>query len=342
MIDSLLVFIWAFLVSVFSIPSIVYVSHVKKLLDEPNVRTVHEQLTPRLGGLAIFAGFMSSITIFGKILFGIQQLLAGCLILFFIGIKDDIISVSAFKKFFVQVLASGIVLFIGDIRITNFQGFLGLYELDLGISYAFSFLVIIGVTNSINLIDGIDGLAGSIVTLIALTFGFVFLFSGQQSLAPFALVAFSLAGSVIGFLRYNFNRAIIFMGDTGSLVCGFILAFLALKMVESGAVDVAPAFSIATLYIPLADTLRIFTVRILTGASPFSPDKNHIHHGLLRHGLSNHTVIFLLLSLNIVAILFVVHFSFLGNTILLSILGGTIILGALLLDLKKPKVLREG
>lgn len=342
MIDSILVFLWAFLVSVFSIPSIIYVSHVKKLLDEPNLRTVHEHLTPRLGGLAIFAGFMSSITIFGKIIFGIQQLLAGCLILFFIGIKDDIVSVSAFKKFFVQVLASGIVLFMGDIRITNFQGFLGLYELEPGISYAFSFLVIIGITNSINLIDGIDGLAGSIVTLIACTFGAVFLMNGQQNLIPFAMVSFALAGSVLGFLRYNFSRAIIFMGDTGSLVCGFILAFLALKLVESGAVEVAPAFSIATLYIPLADTLRIFTVRILSGASPFSPDKNHIHHGLLRHGLSNHAVIMLLLFINGLAIVFVVQCAFLGNTLLLSILGVSIVVGALLLDLKKRNVLREG
>lgn len=171
MIDLILTFVWSFFVSVFSIPSIIFVAHIKKLLDEPNARTVHDELTPRLGGLAIFAGFMSAITIFGQISFGIQQLLAGCMILFFIGVKDDIVSVSAFKKFFVQVLATGIILFIGDIRITSFQGFLGIYELDLGFSYAFSFLVIIGLTNSINLLDGIDGLAGSIVVFICVVLG---------------------------------------------------------------------------------------------------------------------------------------------------------------------------
>src|SRR5436190_3713546 len=107
-----LTFIWAFLISVFAIPSIIHVAHIKKILDEPNLRTVHESLTPRLGGLAIFAGFMSALTIFGDLNYGVKELLAGSIIIFFIGLKDDIISVSAFKKFFVQILATGIVMFM--------------------------------------------------------------------------------------------------------------------------------------------------------------------------------------------------------------------------------------
>src|ERR1700748_3602308 len=108
-IRNILPFSWAFLISVFAIPSIVQVAHKKRLLDEPNDRTVHELLTPRLGGVAIFAGFISAIKIFGKIDYGIQHALAGSVVIFFIGLKDDIVSVSAFKKFFVQVLAAGIV-----------------------------------------------------------------------------------------------------------------------------------------------------------------------------------------------------------------------------------------
>src|SRR5688500_13119910 len=113
--DSILLFLsflWSFLITVFAIPSIIHVAHRKKLLDEPNQRTMHQSLTPRLGGLAIFAGFMSALTIFGDLNDSIQHLLAGCIIIFFIGLKDDIVSVSAFKKFFVQVLATGIIMFM--------------------------------------------------------------------------------------------------------------------------------------------------------------------------------------------------------------------------------------
>ncbi|MEQ9147933.1 MAG: MraY family glycosyltransferase, partial [Cytophagales bacterium] len=164
--DYILPFLWSFLLAVFAIPSIIFVAHIKNLLDEPNKRTVHMSLTPRLGGLAIFAAFMSSLTIFGTLDFGIQQLLAGCIILFFIGLKDDLVSVSAFKKFFVQILAAGIIIFIGDIRITSFQGVFGIFEIDDKLSYLFTFLVIMGISNSINLIDGMDGLAGSILLII--------------------------------------------------------------------------------------------------------------------------------------------------------------------------------
>lgn len=337
MIDAALVFFWSFLVSVFSIPSIIFVSHIKKLLDEPNLRTMHESLTPRLGGLSIFAGFMSALTIFGTLIQGVQQLLAGCLILFFIGLKDDIVSVSAFKKFFVQILATGIVLFIGDIRITDFQGFLGIHQLEPGLSYAFTFLVIIGVTNSINLIDGIDGLAGSIVLLISLVLGFSFFDTANVSLMAFSLVAFALAGSVLGFLRYNFHRAIIFMGDTGSLVCGFIIAVLAVRFVEVRPVQSSPALAMAILWVPLLDTLRVFTLRILNGSSPFAPDKNHVHHYLIRIGLSQIQVILLLVAINLSLIAGVLYFDHLGNTYLLLILFAFSIFFSVLLELFRKK-----
>jgi UDP-N-acetylmuramyl pentapeptide phosphotransferase/UDP-N-acetylglucosamine-1-phosphate transferase len=263
---------------------------------------------------------MSALTIFGTLIQGVQQLLAGCLILFFIGLKDDIVSVSAFKKFFVQILATGIVLFIGDVRITDFQGFLGIYELEPGLSYAFTFLVIIGVTNSINLIDGIDGLAGSIVLLISLVLAISFFDTSNVSLLAYSLVAFALAGSVLGFLRYNFHKAIIFMGDTGSLVCGFIIAVLSVRFVEVRPVQSSPALAIAILWIPLLDTLRVFTLRILSGASPFAPDKNHVHHYLIRMGLSQIQVILLLISINLMLVAGVWYFNDLGNTYLLLFL----------------------
>lgn len=333
---SLLAFFWAFLIAIFAIPSVINVAHVKKLLDEPNLRTVHEALTPRLGGLAIFAGFLSAVTIFGHLEKGIQQLIAGSIVIFFIGLKDDIVSVSAFKKFFIQILAAGIVLFIGDMRITNFQGMFGIGELNHGISYAFSFLVIIGITNAFNLIDGLDGLAGTIVCLVCLFFGLSFLLSGAGA---YSIVAFALLGSVGGFLRYNMHRAIIFMGDTGSLVSGFIIAVLSIKFVETRVVQNAPAMTLAVLFIPVLDTIRVFIIRIFAGDSPFAPDKNHIHHKLVEIGFSHIFSVILLALVNISVIVTMFLLQGYGNTqLLLSlIMLGVIVSISLEILVRKKK-----
>ncbi len=333
MLDIILSVVWSFLIAIFAIPSIIDVSGKKRLFDQPNHRTVHERLTPRLGGLAIFAGFMSAVTIFGDMTGGVQQLLAGCLIMFFIGVKDDIISVSAFKKFFVQVLAAGIVMFIGQVRISNFQGLMGIYELEMGISYGFTFLVIIGITNAINLIDGIDGLAGSIILIISLTFGIYFYYYD----VPYSYVAFSLAGAVIGFLRYNIYKAKIFMGDTGSLLCGFIISVMAIEFIEMNSVGAAPAIAVGILIIPIFDTVRVFSIRIISGLSPFHPDKNHIHHKLLSFDLSHLSVVLALILLNVVTIVAMLFYSHLGNTKLLIIVVITGLTISIMLGMFKKK-----
>ena len=310
-----LTFLWAFLIALFAVPSIIQVAYFKNLLDVPNHRTIHDFSTPRLGGLAIFTGFMSSLMIFGDLNLGIQQLVAGTLLLFFIGVKDDIATVSAFKKFFIQVLATGIVMFLADIRITSFQGFLGIYQLELGFSYVFTFLVIVGVTNAINLIDGMDGLAGSIVLLISLIFGAYFFYFDS----PYSFVAFALAGGVLGFLRYNIYKAKVFMGDTGSLVSGFILAVMAIQILEMQQIPSAPAIVVSIMILPIFDTLRVFSVRIFHGKSPFYPDKNHLHHQLLTLGLSQSKVLGLLIIFNLAMFGFNYLYSDMGNNLLIAI-----------------------
>jgi UDP-GlcNAc:undecaprenyl-phosphate/decaprenyl-phosphate GlcNAc-1-phosphate transferase len=317
---NLISIFWSFFISVFAIPSIIYVAHAKKLLDVPNGRTVHESLTPRLGGLAIFAGFLSSVTIFGIMSSGVRELIAGSILLFFIGLKDDIVTVSAFKKFFVQVLATGIVMFIGDVRIESFNGLFGINELDPGISYLFTFLVIIGVTNAINLVDGVDGLAGSIVLLICVFFGSIFFLWGGENFAPFSTVAFCLAGAMCGFLRYNLHKAIIFMGDTGSLVAGFIVAVLGVKFVELNPVSYSPVLAIAILFIPVLDTLRVFALRIVKGVSPFTPDKNHLHHRLVDLGFNQMTTVICLVFINLGAVILVWVFRLHDINIMIFIL----------------------
>jgi len=317
---------WSFLVALFAVPSIIYIAHLKNMLDTPNLRTVHESLTPRLGGVAIFAGFMSALTIFADLSNGIQQLLAGCIVLFFVGLKDDLVTISVMKKFIGQLLATGIIMVMADVRITSFQGILGIHELPVGISYAFTFLAIVGITNAINLIDGLDGLAGTIVLIITSTFGYYFLRYGGEYFSNYAYVAVCLMGGILGFLRYNFHRANIFMGDTGSLVCGFIVSILTIQFIEMGLrvgepfASSAPSVAVGILFVPLFDTLRVFTVRMMAGRSPFSPDKNHIHHRILAMGFQQISTVMLLALLNLVVILFVINFSSLGNTLLIGIL----------------------
>ena len=319
-IQLLLSFCWSFLVALFAVPSIIYVAHLKNILDKPNLRTVHESLTPRLGGLAVFAGFMSALTIFGSLENGVQQLLAGCIILFFIGLKDDLVTISAFKKFAVQLLATGIVMIIADIRIRSFQGIFGIFELPIGISYAFTFLVIVGITNAINLIDGLDGLAGTIVLIISTTFGWFFYRYGGSSYQNYAFVAVCLNGGLLGFLRYNFHKATIFMGDTGSLLCGFIVSILTIQFIEMRAVPSSPSVALGIIFVPLFDTMRVFLIRIMKGISPFTPDKNHVHHRFMGMGFQQISTVLILAIINILVSIFVFQFAGLGNPYIIGFL----------------------
>lgn len=307
-IHLVLAFSWAFFVVLFAIPSIIYLAHVKNLLDVPNKRTVHASLTPRLGGLAIFAGFVSSITLFGDFgehSFGAQQVLASTIILFFIGLKDDISPVSATKKFFVQILSISIVVFAGDVRITNFHGILGMWQLEESISIVFTIFVMVGITNAINLIDGLDGLAGMLVLTFACVFGYFFLMGNVS----YGILSVCLVGAIAGFLRYNLHRATIFMGDTGSLLLGFITSVLAVEFVELKLVSHSPVVTLAVLIVPISDTLRVFLIRALDGVSPFTPDRRHIHHRLVDFGFS---------QISVVLFLVVVTLGFLGLTLFLS------------------------
>jgi UDP-GlcNAc:undecaprenyl-phosphate/decaprenyl-phosphate GlcNAc-1-phosphate transferase len=307
--------LWAFFVTVFSIPYVIHLAYLKKLLDDPNQRTIHVSSTPRLGGLSIFAGFASAFTIYSPPDFVMMKVFAGTIILFFIGLKDDILPVSAFKKFFIQVLATGIVMFLGNVRITGFHGIFGIYELADGISFMFTFIVIIGLTNAFNLIDGIDGLAGSIAFIVNIALACVFIFLMPSNYYAYGIAALSLAGAIAGFLRYNIYKAKIFMGDTGSLVSGFVTICLAIIMVEAqdefgnDIIKNGPILAMSLLVIPIVDTLRVFIIRILNGKSPFDPDKNHLHHSLLGMGISQFLALMILVLINIlfVAVVWCFH-----------------------------------
>ena len=317
----------AFLITFFAIPVIIQVAKDKKLFDEPDERKVHKNVIPTLGGLGIFAGFIIA-TLMGVpsgISAELQYFAAAATVIFFLGIKDDILILSASKKFIGQLIAAGIIIKFGGVQITNLHGFLGVNEIPHIASIVFSIFTIIVITNSFNLIDGIDGLAGSLGLLTTLVFGTYFFYAGQLT---YAVMGFALAGSIIGFLIYNYSPAKIFMGDTGSLLIGLINSILVIKFINVAGnpssnfpLEAAPAIGFSIMMIPLFDTLRVFGLRILDRRSPFSPDRTHIHHFLLDLGLS-HRMITIVCVLTNMALITLAYF--------LRHWGTTIVFGALL------------
>ncbi|MFN8245694.1 MAG: MraY family glycosyltransferase [Ferruginibacter sp.] len=316
----------AFLITYFAIPVIIQVAKDKKLFDEPDERKVHKAVIPTLGGLGIFAGFIIG-TLMGVpsgTSMELQYFVAAAIVMFFLGMKDDVLILSASKKFIGQLIAAGIVIRFGGVQITNMHGLLGVYQIPHMASLALSLFTIIVITNSFNLIDGVDGLAGSLGLLTTLVFGSYFFYIGQFT---YAVMAFALAGSLISFLIYNFPPAKIFMGDTGSLLLGLVNSILVIKFINFAAapeailpLEAAPAIGFAILMIPLADTLRVFGLRLLDRRSPFSPDRNHIHHFLLDLGFSHRKITLTCVSANILFIALAIALRQMGTTTVMGIL----------------------
>jgi UDP-N-acetylmuramyl pentapeptide phosphotransferase/UDP-N-acetylglucosamine-1-phosphate transferase len=316
----------SFLITFFAIPVIIQVAKDKKLFDEPDERKIHKAVIPTLGGLGIFAGFSIATLIgFPQITSSpLQYFMAAAIVIFFLGLKDDILILSASKKFAGQIVAAGILIKFAGVQIHNMHGFLGIYDIPNVASIVLSVFTIIVITNSFNLIDGVDGLAGSLGALTTIVFGAYFYYIGELS---YAVMAFSLAGALLSFLIYNFSPAKIFMGDTGSLLVGLVNSILVIKFINiaenvSNPIPItsAPAVGFAILMIPLFDTLRVFGLRILNRRSPFSPDRNHIHHFLLDIGLSHKRTTLLCVGTNLVFILIAILLRDINTTYLMGIL----------------------
>lgn len=328
--DVILSFITAFTLTYFAIPSVIHVAKVKNLVDVPGGRHVHTEVTPSLGGFAIFAGMMFSIMLWTPFaLYGgdLQYILCAFVIIFLIGAKDDIVPVAANKKLVGQVFAASILFFKAEIQITGFHGIMETPQnLPIGIMALLTIFTIIVIINGFNLIDGINGLSGSIATLICGTLGIWFLLIQRYDLA---IIAFSTAGAVIAFLKYNYTPAKIFMGDTGSLLIGLSCAILTISFIEINNVldsqhpwkiNAGPAVAFGILIFPLFDTLRVFITRALSGRSPLSPDRNHIHHLLIDTGFSHMQATSILVFVNIAFIFLVFMMARYTNTVSLLIL----------------------
>jgi len=302
----------AFIITYISIPSLVDVAQKLHLYDEPNGRTSHAVNTPTLGGMAIFAGFIISTMIFLYIpeIPYIQYVIAGIIVVFFIGLKDDVIIIAPMTKFIAQLFAATIIIDLGDIRLEGLYGLFGIREIGYYGSDLLSIFVIIAIVNAFNLIDGIDGLAAGVGILASLVFGTWFYINGYIQLA---IIACTLTGSLIAFFRFNVysKKNKIFMGDIGSLLIGFIMAIFAIKFNDLnssvlGGADrftSAPAISIGILIVPIYDTIRVSIVRLYHRRSPFTADREHVHHYLVDLTGSHKKSTFIILAVNVVFII---------------------------------------
>ena len=343
MLDILLTSSVSFIISFLAIPVVLQIAEQKKLFDVPDERKVHTLPVASLGGVGIFGGFLlaSLLSIQGYINPEFQYFFAAAIVIFFLGLKDDLMVLSATKKFIGQMIAASILIHLGGIKLESMHGLFGFETLPEAFSLALSYLTIIVVINSFNLIDGVDGLAGTLGTLTMLAFGTYFFAIGQDA---YALMAFALAGSLIAFLIFNHSPAKIFMGDSGSLMIGLVNSIMVIKFIsvadsQDVAVPVQSAVAVgfAILIVPLLDTLRVFSVRIFNGQSPFTPDRNHVHHLLLDRGLSHTAVTVILTSVNIMFILFAFFAKGMGTTWLMLTMIAIAFSGLGLLYYSKPR-----
>lgn len=338
----------AFIITYASIPSIVRVARMKSLVDMPDDRKLHSGAVPTLGGLAIFAGLTISCLLFtnAAVFPEINYIVAASVVVFFVGIKDDILVIAPTTKLAGQVLAAGFLIFLADIRFTHLHGFFGIEEIPYYFSVLLSFFVTVVIINSINLVDGIDGLASGIGIIVGAFYGLWFYYTGHY---PEATAAFAVFGALLAFWRFNVfsEKNKIFMGDTGSLLLGLFIAALTVWFNEYNirqdftyAKWGAPAVSVALLIIPLFDTLRVMFIRVIMRYPVFKADKRHIHHLFIKLGLSPRTALFVILFINILfaAVLFKWHNVFGIRTWLLIILIAAMVIfyiPVLLIRLKK-------
>jgi len=290
---ALLCFVSAFIITLITIPPIISLIKKYRLYDMPDARKEHSSPVPTMGGIAIVAGTMAALFLWFPFNNGMAQIcfFFSITVLFGLGIMDDLKNLSARYKFIIQAGLAAMIALSG-IRITSFEGLFGINELPLSAQYTITILAITGITNAFNLIDGIDGLAGGLGFMSLMILGIFLTTSGDTNTA---LIAFALAGSILAFLYFNLNPARIFMGDTGSLVLGFVIAVLCIRLIQVNAAAIkpvllhAPVFVLGIVMIPVFDTLRVFSLRIWKGESPFVADKTHIHHLLTNAGM-NHTI----------------------------------------------------
>jgi len=305
LLHFVLPFALAVIISIVLIPLWISVCTRWKLFDEPDARKHHQRVTPSMGGIAIFAALFISFLVFAEIYEHnkLRYLFGGALILFFTGFFDDLTDIPPTNKLLLQCI-SAIIIFYGGFNLSSFGGLLWLEQIPIVLQLPITVFMVLLFTNAYNFIDGVDGLAGSLGVIITSCFGALFIHYGKLD---FAVLSFCVTGALLGFLFYNFAPAKIFMGDTGSLVIGFIISVMAIELHNTGisnpGIAIKPVLIIAILFIPLYDITRVFLIRMVNGNSPFLADRNHMHHLMLGYGFGHRSVALLMAALGLSLVL---------------------------------------
>lgn len=295
----ILVFLTAFFCAIFVLPKLSRIAERLGLVDQPNARKVHTLPRPLVGGIG-----MVTAVIFTSLLFipisGLRGYFLGMAILLIIGFLDDFKEVGHRQKFLAQVGAVVVLIHFSQITLNTFGDIFGFGEAiipggDIGISLVTIFCVV-GVINAVNLIDGLDGLAGGISFIAFIFFAVHASFAGESNLM---LLNLALAGSILGFLRFNWYPAVLFMGDAGSLCLGFSLSFMALSLTQGDSSLVSPITALLVLAVPITDTIIVMLKRVLHGKSPFVADKYHLHHIFMRYGMGRDGAVRVILALSV-------------------------------------------
>ena len=330
----------SFLISYTVIPKLIGIASYKKLMDKPNSRSSHQNKTPTLGGIAFFVSLV--LCIFFLKFYDTSDIsiniIVALTILFITGVKDDLMVLGPRSKILAQLLAFTFLLVNTDLHIINWHGFLGFTNVPLGINIILSYIAMLAIINAYNLIDGIDGLASLMGMAIFAVFGMVFYSLNLHFYFLLSVIAISF---LVAFFRYNVSKKQkIFMGDTGSMIVGFLiglftLRFLALTPESLVEIGIAPAnlllLILAILFIPMLDVFRVIMIRLLRKQSPFAPDRNHVHHIFVDLGWSHlKTSIFLGVYSLFIAVLFFVFNTFLSTNSVLFLLVVTSLLNLVL------------
>lgn len=321
-------FVLALVISYALTPSVKKIALRVGAIDKPNARKVHTHVIPRLGGVAIFIGFIVTVLLFAPWQSELIGILIGCTVIVAVGIWDDICNIPARTKLVGQIIAALIPVASG-IQIDWLNNPFGtLWVLPEFIAIPLTIFWIIGFTNTVNLIDGLDGLAAGVSVIASISIFFITYSMGQDT--PALLIA-AIAGAALGFLQYNFNPAKIFMGDTGSMLLGYTLSVAAVFGVVKTAATVALVVPIIALGVPILDTLFAIVRRKMSGKPVFQPDKGHLHHRLLALGLSQKQVVLIMYCVSIalgIVSLFVAHVGYKIGMVTVIIVLGVIIYSA--------------
>lgn len=285
MSQNLFLFMTALLTALIMVPFLRKWALSTGTVDIPDERKVHRTAVPRIGGIAIFMSFLFSLLVYSDLAPPIRGLLAGALIIFFTGFVDDLYGITPRRKFLGEIGGCLVTIVVGQLYISNLGDLFGFgaITLPLWLALPFTVFAVVGVINALNLIDGLDGLAGGVSVIAA---GAFFILGWHTGNGTATAVTAAMLGGILGFLKYNYYPARIFMGDTGSLVVGFLLGFLAVVLTQ-GEGTASPVLPVVILGVPLMDTVWVMSSRLAKGQSPFNPDMTHVHHKFLNLGMEH-------------------------------------------------------